>query len=260
MMDQLDSVLSQLRNGYSPDGAARRRVRSALTTSLAVGAVLGTANLKATAAAIGSTAGAKSVSLGKLLFFGKVVVGLGATATATVAGVQAVRSFDQAHESRVVTPHTPALSSSRGEHGQASIPRVPVSEAATVGLASAPTETMVPKQPVAPELGERKREGTARPKNRESLRPASSSVDEFRLLREASQDLRGGRVADAQRKLEEHSRRFPTTSLGDERRGLSLVASCSAGSTKQNRAEAAHFVEVAPSSPLADSVRRRCIQ
>src|SRR5512145_1627333 len=83
MMNQLDSVLSQLRNGYSPDGAARRRVRSALTTSLAVGAVLGTANLKATAAAIGSTAGAKSVSLGKLLFFGKVVVGLGATATAT---------------------------------------------------------------------------------------------------------------------------------------------------------------------------------
>lgn len=258
-MNQLDSVLSQLRNGYSPDGAARRRVRSALTTSLAVGAVLGTANLKATAAAIGSTAGAKSVSLGKLLFFGKVVVGLGATATATVAGVHAVRGFDQTHELRDVTPHTPASSSSV-EQGQASIPKVPVSEAATVGLATIPTETVVPKQPVATELGARKREGTARPKNRESLRPASSSVDEFRLLREASQDLRGGRVADAQRKLEEHGRRFPTTSLGDERRGLSLLVSCSAGSTKQNRADAAHFVELAPTSPLADSVRRRCIQ
>lgn len=255
-MDQLDSVLSQMRDGYSPDHGARRRVRSALATSLAVGVVLGTANVKATAAAVGSSVGAKSISLGKLIFWGKVAVGLGATATVTVAGVHAARSIDRTPESKAVATHSQPAPSVRLQPAELSNQSL-IQEQVTLDAPST-FERVTSKGRLTP-MVDRKQNGSTRAKSQSVSHPASSTVDEFRLLREASQDLRAGHVAEAQHKLDEHGRRFPSTSLSDERRGLSLLVSCSTGTTKRNRAEAERFVAAAPASPLADSVKRRCL-
>jgi hypothetical protein len=90
--------------------------------------------------------------------------------------------------------------------------------------------------------------------------PPSSMLEELSLLRKASQALRAGHVDEARRALGEHERRFPNTALGHERRGLTLLVGCSGGASAAERAQAEQFVAATPRSPLAESIKKRCLQ
>jgi TolA-binding protein len=87
----------------------------------------------------------------------------------------------------------------------------------------------------------------------------STLLEELALIRGASQALRAGEPARARALLAEHRERFPKSVLATERRGLSLLTTCSEGTSASTRAAAKQFLKAAPNSPLAVHVKKECL-
>jgi hypothetical protein len=246
-MEQLDRVLSQVKDEYSPDAGARQRIRLALSASVAAGALVGSSGVgTAAAAAVPGAGTAKGLAAGGSLLWAKIIAGAGVVAA--VAGV--------------------GLSVRHGEPKPP--PRHAVAPPAAAAMPARPSRAAVPEREVPAPRPEAADPGTPPPqstrraasvsRSRVSESRSSTMLADVRLLSEASRELRAGRVEDAQRVLGEHARRFPDSVLGDERRGLAVLASCGRSRTPEHRAAAERFVQAAPSSPLADTIRKQCLE
>jgi hypothetical protein len=95
---------------------------------------------------------------------------------------------------------------------------------------------------------------TPKPKTRD----AAQLAEEARLLREAETARRGGDIARATSRLDEHRRRFPRGALATERDAARVLVLCDAGRTAEAKKLAARFLGRYPRSPLADRVRSAC--
>lgn len=80
---------------------------------------------------------------------------------------------------------------------------------------------------------------------------------ELALLEDASKELRAGRREAAAKRLKEHERKYPNSSLGVERQGMRILATCE--SSSKTKIAAAAFVKAHSQSPLATHIRRRCL-
>ncbi len=251
-MAQLDRVLSQLRDEYSPDADAQNRVRAALAASLAASAVVGVATTKAAASAgVAGAGAAKGAAAGFPVAWVKLIAGAGMATAVVVGGSHLSQRTPQPVEQQALAP----------VQARASKPnRVTTAQH---------VEPVRDASPLAPPVAEQSQPAATPAKTRPSAANAvartsgsqpSTMLEELSLLRRASQELRAGHSSAAQRTLDEHKRRFPNTVLGDERQGLALVASCANGRSPQNHAAAERFVQAVPTSPLADSIKRRCLQ
>jgi hypothetical protein len=94
------------------------------------------------------------------------------------------------------------------------------------------------------------------------IAPAAAALDplspELTVLRQAQEDLRAGRPAQALRRLADYDRRFGKGAPQEERRAVAAIARCRVNPGPAAEIEAARFLQTAPESPLADCVRSAC--
>jgi outer membrane protein assembly factor BamD (BamD/ComL family) len=89
--------------------------------------------------------------------------------------------------------------------------------------------------------------------------PAPSSLDvEIALLQDANGALREKDGARALRLVDEHSRRFPNGTLGEEFEAARVFALCQSGRMSEARDVAGRFLREHPRSPLVPRVSRAC--
>ena len=116
-----------------------------------------------------------------------------------------------------------------------------------------PPDLAVPAAPWAPAPP------PAPPGNDVAVAPAPSQLaEETRLVREAQKALAAKDGARALEALETHARRFPDGVLREAREAARVLALCALGRVDEARAEAAAFLQRAPSSPQAARVRAAC--
>jgi hypothetical protein len=94
--------------------------------------------------------------------------------------------------------------------------------------------------------------------DKRSTKPEKNLAEEARLLREAETARRGGDIAAATARLDEHRRRFPRGELATERDAARVLVLCDAGRAADARRLAVRFLRRHPRSPLADRVRSAC--
>lgn len=287
-MDRLDQVLSQVKDEYSPDAAAKQRIRTQLAAALVAGGVASATQLAGQATAHGASAtaalggaGLKGAATGSGWLWFKAVTGVGLFAGLSVTSVHLVRQQwrdterlqAQQLDAQQVDPRlearAPDLRNTETRGAEILSPGVasaaPVSDAnpqpaadlvdnRTVDNNTVDNNTVEPSN-VAAALPNSKRHA---PEPTPALR--SGMLEEFSLLRQASQALRAGKTDEARRTLREHKRRFPASSLAPERNGLELLTSCSSGTNGSSRARAEHFLASSPSSPMAEAIRKQCLK
>ncbi len=278
-MTELDQVLGALRDEYEPDADARHRVRRALAASLVAGTVAGASKVTAAATAASAQGGASTGAAtqgavtgaggpgalasasGKVAVGGwlKVIAGTGAAAVLATSAALLVPSGPTQSARPIDNPSPPALQglASTTTTDESTGPEVAPVEDSDVEV-PADTGSL---EPASPELAP-----ATLPKARKVPveKPASTKtshlMEELRLIRVASQAIRAGDTAKARHALDEHRRRFPKSALSHERRGLDLLAQCSGGQGAALRARAQKFVATNPESPLAQSIRARCLK
>jgi hypothetical protein len=86
----------------------------------------------------------------------------------------------------------------------------------------------------------------------------SSTSEEARLLLEAHRQLALGEPAEALALLTEHERRFPTSSMRQEREAATIVANCNQGAQGDARQHWQAFVRQWPNSPFGERIRSAC--
>ncbi len=271
-MVDLDAVLAGVREQYTPDADTQKRVRTAVTVTLAAtgGAVAtGTAG----AASVGKAATTGATSAGKVaagLGWGKLIastsvavalVGSGAwlwsasdtEPPAEVPGTQpasAVVATEAAHDEPEGAPAPPTVDeappSAVDEIAQPS--RQPTSQSAT--------RTPRPHGPA---------HGSTTPRHQppQSEPARSTMLDELRMIGDASRALRSGELSRASQLLKEHGRRYPKSTLSTERGGLQLLVRCAQSGgqpSPSTRSAAERFVRAAPGSPLAQHIEKQCLK
>ncbi len=255
-MIELDTVLAALREEYGPDAEARSRVRSALVAGLVM---------------TGAATTAKTAAGGTFGWF-TLLVGTGTVAAIAVAtALQPPSTFPGASvtSASADTPVVAEYAEAPAANPLVEALQAPASDVA-VRSAEAPSVALVVDAPRAarvPAAAKRARSASAPEGAEQKVAPPlpevsqpSTLMAELRLIRGASQSLRSGHSADAGRLLDEHRQRFPKGVLAHERRGLSILVQCSAGSAMAVRAQAEAFVQANPESPLAQSVSVRCLK
>jgi hypothetical protein len=282
-MDRLDQVLSQVKDEYSPDAAAKQRIRTQLAAALVAGGVASATQLAGQATAHGASAtaalggaGLKGAATGSGWLWFKAVTGVGLFAGLSVTSVHLVRQQWRDTE-RLQAQQLDAQQVDPRLEAQAPDPRNTETLAAEIlspGVASAAPVNDANPQPAADLVDNRTVDNnTVEPSNVAAALPnskrhapeptpalRSSMLEEFSLLRQASQALRAGKTDEARRTLREHKRRFPASSLAPERNGLELLTSCSSGTNGSSRARAEHFLASSPSSPMAEAIRKQCLK
>jgi hypothetical protein len=278
MAMDIDSVLNVMRQEHAPSPADQARVRAAISAALVVGG----------AAQLGATAGAKGFSVFKgaswaVPVWVKGTVGLGAAMAAVGGGVYGMRqssttptdagsnvaALEAQATSRVAA--TPALDEKKLSETRVpdtQVPRVearpsetPRSEAETAtlhrqGNNSLPEVTT----PIAAAKTAPARPTTAKLGAAADVGHTTTSLDELRLLGEASKALREGQTEQARTVLSEHERRYSNTALAPERAGLDLLARCTDSPSSDVRRAAVEFLRRSPNSPLAGNIRRKCLE
>jgi outer membrane protein assembly factor BamD (BamD/ComL family) len=78
------------------------------------------------------------------------------------------------------------------------------------------------------------------------------------LLLEAHRQLALGEPKEALVLLSEHARRFPTSSMRQEREAATIVASCNQGAFDNARQQWQAFVKQWPNSPFVERIRGAC--
>lgn len=230
------------RVGDEPDAAAKDRVRSRLL--LAAGTAAAASATAKTATAAGKLwAGAAMVKIAG----GVCAVGIAAGGATWFA---ASRAPDPQPQQQVQAPAVRQHAIGSGE--QPETPVIAVAEpeatveaqrptrqkAAAIASTSAPMESATaPSEPPA----------------------APSSLEgEIRLLRDAQAALSRGDASRSLELLEQHQSRYPNGVMSQEREAARVIALCKLGRRDEARAEAAHFVEQHPTSPLSARVRGSC--
>lgn len=82
---------------------------------------------------------------------------------------------------------------------------------------------------------------------------------ELALLTQIGQATKHGDVARAERLLADYEQRFPAAQLAEERAAAGILLECAAGRTASARAQARHFLERWPRSPLVARINNSCI-
>jgi outer membrane protein assembly factor BamD (BamD/ComL family) len=86
----------------------------------------------------------------------------------------------------------------------------------------------------------------------------SLATDEARLLLEAHQQLMLGETLEALRLLKEHERRFPASSMQQEREAVVIVANCAQGTLGEARKLWQVFAKRWLNSPFGARIRAAC--
>jgi outer membrane protein assembly factor BamD (BamD/ComL family) len=81
---------------------------------------------------------------------------------------------------------------------------------------------------------------------------------ELKLLAEARRAMRDGDTERALKLLEQHQNKHPGGALAEERAAARVLALCQSGKREDARSEAARFLALHPSSPMAARVRGAC--
>ncbi|HEX2730855.1 MAG TPA: hypothetical protein VHM70_04590 [Polyangiaceae bacterium] len=257
---------------------------SAAAGTAAVGSgVMGAGAMGAGAAGAGVTAGGGQAGLGAGLVAskvaapvgwtvaGKLAAGVGLVASLSV-GVTAYRATNptvhSAPASSVVVADVKPSEFAGDPHQAGKLEAAPgalaLKEAPSAGADGAdPTlDQSVREQTPEPASAARR---TAHPGRavvasaKPIVKDGSATLEDLRLLREASQALRQGDSARAQSLLNEHKERFPDSVVANERRGLGLLARCGSEPSASLRAEAERYLTQFPSSPVAESIRKQCL-
>lgn len=271
-MDQLDQVLADLRREYEPDQEAPKRVRALLGVSLVGAGQLGAAGAQTAASqAAGSGAAGSSTASSGALGAGSVAPGplVGAVTTHSawltttalkgtlvalaVGGAAAVGvqfRADGAHQAERVRP-APVVQQTAVVQQQVPVPTLPAEDAHPQETEHA-QEHPADLPRTAPPLPPAAREANA-PVRR------GHTLEELQLLSAASHALRAGQLEEAQRALETHRARYPSSALARERSGLSLELQCTRGATAAVRAEAERFVHADETSPISSAVQKKCL-
>jgi hypothetical protein len=114
--------------------------------------------------------------------------------------------------------------------------------------------------PMAAEPPPRVRElATVTPRVREDANVPFSLEQEARALAEVQRALRDGRVSEALALLAEQDRRYRSGALGAERAAARALALCASGRFAEARPIGERFSREHARSPLADRVRRNCL-
>lgn len=129
-------------------------------------------------------------------------------------------------------------------------PSEQVNSAAVVATPKAAAEKVLLSDDVVPLQSARKR--------LQEKASGPSDADELHLIGRAASLLRDGEPEQALELLQEHGRKFPTSQLKLERRGLSVLARCDAGQIEQGRRERDEFLRDAGKAPISARVRKAC--
>jgi hypothetical protein len=237
-MNELDprarAIIDAAREGDRPSLADHDRIKKAILLQLAAGAAV-------SAGAAGSVAAAGTLSLAAkvgLTVLAVSVAGGGVATYVKVRGHHETARVERAHERQVTTARAESPSAP-------SSPPVAQSEPSPSAPASA-----TPRRPDKPRRPE--------PLKEESIAPQDRLSAEVDVLKQARQELRLGRPAQALQVLADYEHRFGEGTLGEERRALSAIAACQAQPGAAARASASAFLRSAPRSPLAERVRVAC--
>jgi len=136
----------------------------------------------------------------------------------------------------------------------------PVSLRPTTTPAVAGVTTSAPEHVEHPKAIDDRPVGTA-PETPTSAVARIEAVDpepELRVLREARDDLRAGRPANAYGRLDSFERHSPGGMLAQERSALAAIALCQAQPGRAAQARAGEFLRRSPESPLAARVKSAC--
>jgi len=240
------ALFGAARTGLEPMPADRARIGRALETRLGVALFTASASVSATAGAAGAAAGTSStlVAVAKWVGIGLLVGVGGASGYAVVAGGRAQAPASPTRLSALSAVH-PA-SSSAGPSGAAP-ERV---------VAAPPVVPPVPARSPAPDEGREK--APAASAAAPEPQPSAHVGAEAALLRRADEALRAGDANRALVLLREHSLRFPSGILAEERSAELVTTLCRLGRSAEAGREAEHFLRTTPDSPLAASVRSSC--
>jgi hypothetical protein len=271
------SLIDTLLEVDEPSALDRARVRAKIDVRLpaaaAAGTVAATVSGKAGAGAgiaAGTAAGGGAASgglvAGASLAAGKLVLAVAITGASVTAGVGAYRASQStpaapqslatkiAARSAVSEP-VPARAPGAVAPSPSATPRSAPAELEPQPERSssdrAPGETVASVRAAGPERHEPGPAARALP-NRDSVR------DEAALLAAARAAITNGDAPLALERLDEHTVRFPSGVLLEERRVLRVLALCASGRASEARSAAAAFMADSPRSPLVSSVRNAC--
>ncbi|HVU05389.1 MAG TPA: hypothetical protein VHE30_26765 [Polyangiaceae bacterium] len=243
MSPESQDLLDLARNGDDPSDADRKRVRSALATSLAAGAAASATARLASASTKTAVAAGAATTTGKIAAWVAVGALAGVGATSTVLFVTG-----GSHDARTerVAPQV-AVSPASQAIVEAPAPP-PVAEPGTDPVAA--TDEAAP--PVV-------KPAETAPAARAAAKPAASSLAaETALISEARAALGRGDAERALALLAEHERTYGSGALREERLAARVFALCALGRRAEAAATAATLLRESPGTPQRARVLDSC--
>lgn len=231
------ALIDRARDDAAPTAADRARVQRRLAAQLGAAAVGLTTTTTATTAAASSWVGISAA---------KVVVALGIV----TAGAAVVYTTSRPSHTPLVAPSSAVGIASRPQPSrpESTIPAPPATSSEPPAIPST-TPIVAPLRPAE-----------------KSLRPTASAStststldEELALLAQADASLRRGDATKALTQLDEHARRFPKSSVKEERDVERVLALCAAGRSPEARREADAILKAHPSSPYTARLRASCV-
>ena len=234
MSPDLRQLVDGARSADEPSAADRERVRAAIVAGLAAG---------------GGGAATVASAGGKLRLLGRV--GLVALVGALLAGGVWWFTSSTSAPAKLPVPDPVAVTDPD--------PDTEPEPVADPDPDPDPDPVPVPVPDPDPDPGAEASTHDTRPRPAKPRpRDPAQLAEEARLLREAETARRGGDVALATQRLDEHRRRFPRGALATEREAARVLVLCDAGRAAEAKRLAARFLRRYPRSPLADRVRSAC--
>jgi len=235
---QVEAMLTRAREGLSPLGSDRARVRAAVDAALVAGPVTGA-----------STDGARSPGLASsTVVRGAAKVLLGVVAAGAMGGTGYLLGYRAAREESLRRPAV--VAAAREIQAPAATGPVVLAQPATIDAA--------PKREVSG--AERRRPAHAARTESASTEPApeASLSHELQALRAVDRALREGRPHLARALLQQLEREIPGGRLLEERQASLVMARCLAGETAFGVDPAEDFREAHPDSVYLSRVQQAC--
>lgn len=250
------NLVQAARGGDEPTPGDSARVKRALLTAVASGAVVTTSSLAAASrggALSGGSAGT-GASAGTAVTSAKLAgwVALGAAVGLGTAGAYVAVSSPPAEDAKRppaaaerLVPPSPALPEAPAVFVPPAAPEVPPPPAIAAPAPAAPRSKAARTEPAAPHAA--------------AFPPRSSSLaEETALLQSARAALGNGDAHGALALLREHARTYPNGVLVEERLASQVFASCALGERANAARAAAELIRRAPASPLRARVLDSC--
>ncbi len=275
-----ETLLARARRGGEATVADRKRVKRKVFMRIGIG-VGASAISTAGGASAGFAAGGAATGAGLAASTAKIVVvlALGAGAGTGAFAAYGSRHAHEGHRASSATmvapttaaPARPAPSPIVEASGSSSEPlalALTTQETLPPPLVTRAPRSVAPNRPSPSLLEPRTIESRAtepraieaqeaEPRAIEPRAPATVGL-EADLLREADGALKAGHPARALALLQEHTTRFPSGILIEEREAERVVVLCALGRTDEARVAASRFSREHPRSPLGRRVRESC--